>query len=118
VSYPSPNPFNPAMGKLVMSINVPYAGSGGSAVSPGGGMGGVGAMPGNGGGEETHVDVRIYDVLGRLVKQLQSERASTGFLTLEWDGTNQKNQPASSGIYFIRIQAGSLAQVRKLLLLR
>lgn len=119
VSYPSPNPFNPARGKLVLSINVPYSSSGvgGSTVSQGGSAGGAGAMPGNGGGE-TFVDVRVYDVLGRLVKRLQSEAVAAGVITIDWDGTNQNNQLASSGIYFIRIEAGSITQVRKLLLLR
>jgi hypothetical protein len=119
VSYPSPNPFNPTKGKLVLSINVPSAspGIGGPGISQGGGLGGPGTAPGNS-GEKTYVDVCVYDVLGRLVKRLQSETASSGILTIGWDGTNQNNQLARSGVYFIRIQAGSITQVRKLLLLR
>jgi hypothetical protein len=111
VSHPSPNPFNPAKGKLVLSFNVPSS-------SPVIG-GGVSSSASSGyEADETSVDVCIYDVLGRLVKQLRTESASSGILTIDWDGTNQNNQLASSGIYFIRIQAGTFIQVRKVLVLR
>ncbi|MFH1756410.1 MAG: FlgD immunoglobulin-like domain containing protein, partial [Candidatus Latescibacterota bacterium] len=119
VSFPSPNPFNPAKGKLVLSINVPPPPSAINGIN-GYGSGGATDLSayGTDGEDDVFVDVRVYDVRGRLVKRLQAEKASAGILTIDWDGTNQHNQLASSGVYFIKIEAGSINQVRKLLLLR
>ena len=38
--------------------------------------------------------------------------------TLSWDGTNNRNSPVPSGIYFIRASAGPSTEVKKVVVVR
>jgi hypothetical protein len=60
-------------------------------------------------------DVRlsVFDVLGREVSVLVNERRGAGVHEVRFDGSN-----LASGMYFYRLQAGSVVQTKKLLLLR
>jgi hypothetical protein len=55
----------------------------------------------------------VYDMLGREVSVLVNGRVEAGIHEVAFDGSG-----IASGIYFCRLTAGSLAQTRKLLLLR
>lgn len=64
--------------------------------------------------EPAVVSLRIYDVAGRLVAELASERTyEPGRHRLVFDGTH-----ASSGIYFYRLETGRFNQTRKVLLFK
>jgi hypothetical protein len=58
-----------------------------------------------------NVDLKVYDVKGRLVKTLASGRRDAGDYTMEWNGTSGQGGRVTSGIYFLRLetQAGSVA---------
>lgn len=60
------------------------------------------------------VSVYIYNSQGQIIKKLmKSETISTNELQIEWDGTNESNQPASNGLYFISTNVnGHLTQHR------
>ena len=66
----------------------------------------------------TAVDVVVFDVAGRHVKTLRVDEVFDEIITMSWDGTNTKNEPVPSGIYFVRAKAGNVASVRKVLLIR
>jgi aminopeptidase N len=68
--------------------------------------------------ERRMVHLRVYDVTGRLVAILADRTYPAGAHSVEWNGTNHRGQPAASGIYFYRLQAGSDMATRKMLLLR
>jgi hypothetical protein len=57
--------------------------------------------------------LRVYDVLGREVAILVNEQKPAGTYTQQWNAT-----ALSSGVYFYRLQAGSLSETKKLLLLK
>lgn len=57
--------------------------------------------------------LRVYDVTGRLVETLADGVLSAGSHTLFFDGSLY-----SSGIYFARLEAGSVTRTQKLALLR
>jgi hypothetical protein len=59
------------------------------------------------------VTMKVYDVLGREVATLVKEVKEPGVYTARWDATG-----VASGVYFYRLQAGTFAATRKLLLLR
>ncbi len=59
------------------------------------------------------VTLKVYDVLGREVKTLVSERQTAGIHSITF---NAGNLP--SGVYFYRLQAGSFTQTRKLTLIK
>ena len=69
------------------------------------------------------VRLSIYDVRGALVWEIDlGQRAAGRYLTragaVHWDGRDQMGQRVASGMYLYRLQAGPIAQVRKMLLVK
>jgi flagellar hook assembly protein FlgD len=60
----------------------------------------------------------VFDVGGRLIKDLVDEDAGPGTFTREWDGTNANGEQVSTGVYFYRLNAGSFAETRKMVLIK
>ncbi len=50
------------------------------------------------------VDLRIYDIQGRLVKTLKNEIMGTGNHKVIWDGRNEYNTLVSTGLYLCVMQ--------------
>ncbi|HET6348899.1 MAG TPA: FlgD immunoglobulin-like domain containing protein [Candidatus Krumholzibacteria bacterium] len=65
-----------------------------------------------------YVDLTIYDAHGAVVRQLVSQTMSAGDHSVMWNGTDRGGNPVSSGIYFVRMTAGSHVDTRKLVLLK
>ena len=84
-----PNPFNPTT-KIRFTIPVTLSGVEGSLVT-----------------------LKFYDVLGNEVATLVNEEKPAGSYEVEFDG-----RKLSSGIYFYRLQAGSFAETKKMVLLK
>ncbi len=59
------------------------------------------------------VTLKVYDVLGREVRQLVNERENAGIHFVTFDATN-----LPSGVYFYELQAGPYHDTQKLLLLK
>ena len=83
-----PNPFNPA---TAISFTLP---------------------------EKTHVSLSVYNVNGKLVKNLVDESMDGGFKEVTWDGKNAIGTTVSSGVYFYRLRAGKKVLTRKMILLK
>lgn len=64
--------------------------------------------------ELSEVSVRVYSLLGREVKTLVNKFQNAGRYSIKWNGTGEDGRRAPSGIYFVRIQAGSYSQIRKM----
>jgi hypothetical protein len=64
------------------------------------------------------VEVELYDVRGRLVKQVYNGRLDPGFHEFRWDGTDQAGHSVSSGIYFMKANSGSGSAGGKVVLVR
>lgn len=62
------------------------------------------------------VRLDVYDVRGRKVKSLVNRRQPAGDYSLRWNGTNAVNEPAASGIYFLRLRVGQQIVSQKVLL--
>jgi hypothetical protein len=56
---------------------------------------------------EAQVELKIYNVLGQVVKVLVDNDMKAGFHEVQWDGTNLNRQRVASGIYFYRLQVKS-----------
>ncbi|MBI5022004.1 MAG: Ig-like domain-containing protein [Ignavibacteriales bacterium] len=74
---------------------------------------------------ESHIRLKIYDILGREVITLVDDIQSAGYRTIEWKSNNSSGMNVASGIYFYRIDATSISNpkdtftgVKKLMLLR
>jgi hypothetical protein len=88
-----PNPFNPA---TIISYSIPVS---------------------------CHVNLKLYDILGREVATLADEEKSPGKYEIEFDGTKITDGKfvrggCASGIYLYRLQAGNFSQTRKLIYLK
>ncbi len=78
-----PNPFNPS---TTISYSIP---------------------------KQTHVSLKVYDVLGKEVAELVNEEMSTGSYKVDFDAAN-----LSSGIYFYTLRANEYYSSRKMLLIK
>ena len=83
-----PNPFNPR-------TEIAF-------VAPGGGR----------------VQVRIYDLRGRRVRDLVDEDLGAGRHVRDWDGRDDAGQALPSGVYFVRLGGGDASETMKLTLVR
>ncbi len=50
------------------------------------------------------VNLLIYDLLGREVRQLVSGYQQPGFYQLSWDGKNNAGEQVASGVYYLKLQ--------------
>jgi hypothetical protein len=64
------------------------------------------------------VSLKIYDISGRLVKNLISGNQLPGEYFISWDGNNENMKPSASGIYFCQLAVDNNMQVMKLHLLK
>jgi len=64
------------------------------------------------------VDLKIYDIIGRVVWSNKEEKVTAGEHVLNWNGKNNSGSKLSSGIYFLRINGKDFNSVVKLVLLR
>ena len=68
--------------------------------------------------ENSDVKLMVYDVLGRKVRTLVSDRMNAGHHVINWDGLNDAGTDVASGMYVYRIKAGDFIAHRKMLLVR
>jgi len=69
------------------------------------------------------VSIRIYDVKGELVRQLDIGRQESGRYfdkgnAAYWNGKDQLGQSVSSGLYFYMLKAGSFTATRRMVILK
>ncbi len=62
---------------------------------------------------QSHVSLKVYDVLGREVALLISKEQPVGNYSIEFDASK-----LTSGIYFYRIQAGEFIETKKMVLMK
>ena len=63
--------------------------------------------------EASHVELAIYDVLGRKVRVLVDGFVEAGYRSVVWEA-----KEAASGLYFVRMEAGGFVEVRKMAVVR
>jgi len=68
--------------------------------------------------EPTPVHIAVYDALGREVATLVNEEMAPSTYEVTWDGSSQSGASLSSGVYFYRIEAGTFAATRKLVMVK
>ena len=83
LSHPYPNPFNP---QVMIPITL---------------------------AREAHIQLRIYDINGRLVISIADDVLPAGKKLFSWDGSQYP-----SGVYIVRCQAGHVMQTEKIILLK
>ena len=65
------------------------------------------------------VSIRIFDVVGRSIRTLDSTGLSPGSYLIPWDGRDSSGRAVSNGIYFVRASADERDhQTSKVLVIR
>jgi hypothetical protein len=62
--------------------------------------------------------LKIYNILGQLVRTLIDEDKLSGRYNIIWDGRDDKGKEVSSGVYFYQLKAGDYKNTEKMVLLR
>ncbi len=66
----------------------------------------------------SHVEVTIFNILGRTVTTLLSGLQPAGSHSVEWNGTDNHGHVVSSGTYLYQITADDFVETRKMVLLK
>jgi hypothetical protein len=64
------------------------------------------------------VQIMVYDLLGREVKTLVNRFHEVGYGSVEWNGTDSRDVPVASGVYFYRLSAPGATKVQKMVLMK
>ncbi len=81
-----PNPFNPS---TVVTYTLPASG---------------------------RVTIDVYNILGQKVASLFNGQQVAGVHSIAWNAENDRGQKLSSGVYLLKMQAGTFSQARKMVL--
>jgi hypothetical protein len=68
--------------------------------------------------EDALVNIAIYDMMGRHVKTLINRSQTAGYMSVQWNATNDNNEPVPAGVYLYTIQAGEFRKTKKMVLLK
>jgi len=93
-----PNPFNPS---TTIRYEIPVKGEENGQ--------GAATMP---------VELALFDIRGRLIRQLVDRSQGPGTYQVHWDGRDDRSRPAGSGVYLYRLKTGDQVLTRKMLLMR
>ena len=52
------------------------------------------------------VKITVHDMMGRIVKTLINDSQTAGFKSVQWDATNDRNEPVSAGLYLYDTSRG------------
>ena len=91
-----PNPFNPA-------TRIQYE---------------VGSNQQNPENSARRITLKVYNLLGQLVRALVDEEQVPGSYQVIWEGKNEKGEEVSSGIYFYKFECDEYVETKKMILLR
>jgi hypothetical protein len=67
---------------------------------------------------ETEVSLLVFDIQGRLVRNLSNERTLRGKQSTIWDGTDNSGTQLSNGLYLVYLKAGDKISTQKVMLNR
>lgn len=67
---------------------------------------------------ESQVSLKVYNLSGQLVRTLLSGKEQAGFKHAAWDGRSEDGSHVASGVYFYRLEAGSFAATKKMVVIR
>jgi len=68
--------------------------------------------------ESQHIELSIFDVTGRKVKLLTSDKKTPGHYEIIWNGKDNRGLQCSSGVYFIRMHSSQFNANERLVLIR
>ncbi|MBL7136927.1 MAG: T9SS type A sorting domain-containing protein, partial [Candidatus Marinimicrobia bacterium] len=68
--------------------------------------------------KEAKVKIVIYNLMGREVRTLVTEKQNAGYKTVIWNGRNNNGQLVSSGCYIYHMVTDKFQKTKKMTLLK
>ena len=68
--------------------------------------------------DDTHVKISIYNIKGKLVKNLIDNFQHSGKKSVYWNSMNFNNEIVAGGLYFCTLEINNFRQSRKIILLK
>ena len=68
--------------------------------------------------QKTHVQIIIYNLLGKEIKTLVDSDKQNGIYEINWNGKDNWGEDISSGIYFYQLKTDGFSLTRKLCIIR
>jgi hypothetical protein len=65
--------------------------------------------------EDTHVNMVVYDLSGRVVKQLTNENQVEGYHQIVWDALNSDGNNLRNGIYILKTETNNGSVINKII---
>lgn len=62
--------------------------------------------------------LEVFDVRGAVVRRVLRQPLSPGLHAMSWDGRDARGHEVASGVYFLRMRAGSFAKAARVTILR
>ena len=66
----------------------------------------------------SRLDIKIYDVSGRVVNTIINEIKAPNIYSFKWNGDDQNGSAVSTGIYFIQVMSGKESHTQKMALIK
>jgi hypothetical protein len=66
----------------------------------------------------SEVRLTIFDITGRIVKELVDKRCETGVHNISWDATDNYGMPVASGTYYYRFEADDHVYTKKMMFIK
>jgi len=67
---------------------------------------------------QERVNLSVYNVKGQLVKTLVDNTVPAGDHFVTWNGRDEMNREASSGVYFYKLETESASEMRKMIMVK
>ncbi|MCC7431145.1 T9SS type A sorting domain-containing protein [bacterium] len=64
------------------------------------------------------IEIKVFNTLGQTVNTLFNGTSEAGSHVVQWNGTDSKGKPVSSGVYFYQIKTENFTQTKKMLLIK
>lgn len=64
------------------------------------------------------VELKVYNILGQLVRTLVNEVKAPGRYIVTWNGKRDDGSPTASGMYLVSFKAGKFQQTRRVVLIQ
>ena len=68
--------------------------------------------------EEGFTSVKIYNILGKEVRNVTNNIFERGLHSVRWDGRDNRGIAVASGVYIMRLMYGEFSQAKKILLIK
>ncbi|MFL3015896.1 MAG: FlgD immunoglobulin-like domain containing protein [Candidatus Neomarinimicrobiota bacterium] len=68
--------------------------------------------------KDSFVHVIVYDILGNVINDLVNTNQSSGYRSIQWNGTNNQGESVSAGLYLYTIHTGDFVDTKKMILLK